>query len=114
MVKLEEENKVGEFDIRSLIASARERAQDSYKYESGRRRAVEKGEISIEELAIYYFINDFVIHNSDGIDLYEDVEEVKLLEQRAYSHAAKGYNINEQKAQEIFEKVANMPKIYEG
>ncbi len=113
MVNLEGENKKG-IDINSLAQNANGRAQDSYKYESGRRKAVDSGQITMEDLSIYYFVNDFVLNNSEGVDLLKDMEAVKKIEQKAFSIAARVYNISEQKAEEIFMRVANLPEIYEG
>jgi hypothetical protein len=113
MVKLEDGKELV-IDTNTLVQNANERAQDSYDYETGRRSAVDRKLITMEELSIYYFVNDFVLSNSKHIDLFEDKNAVKIIEQKAFLMAAQAYKTSEQKAEEIFTKVGKIPKVFEG
>jgi len=89
-------------------------ARDIYRTESGRKKAVDEGQMTMEELTIYHYINAWTNHNMPFIDdpqgeEYERVHYATL--QKAYSVATKVYSIDESRARQIFNKVKMIPRI---
>lgn len=89
-------------------------ARDIYRTESGRKKAVDEGQITMEELTIYNYINAWTNHNMPFIDgpsekEHELVHYATL--QKAYSVATKVYSIDEVRAREIFDKVKIIPRL---
>ncbi|MCK5629809.1 MAG: hypothetical protein KAI26_04280 [Nanoarchaeota archaeon] len=86
--------------------------RDIYRTESGRKKAVDKGQITMEELTIYHYINAWTNHNMHFIDdpIGRDDAHYATL-QKAYGVATKVYSIDEVRAREIFEKVRMIPRI---
>ncbi|MFA6106801.1 MAG: hypothetical protein WC745_03980 [Patescibacteria group bacterium] len=107
-------NQIGEEKSYSREEAA-EFAQAIYKHELGRRKAVDKGVITMSELEIYFFANVWVQKNMPFIEdlCGEEQERVyDLLEKRVRQVAAETYSISEERVREIIDKVRKIPRAY--
>ena len=88
-------------------------AMDCYNHESGRRKAIDEGIMTMEEFSIYHYINAWTNRN---ISYYEGLQGVAFefayneTFQKAFRVATKVYNINEATARKIHDKVRRIPK----
>lgn len=94
------------------IESAVELAESSYRYESGRKKAIDEGRITMEELTIYKYINTWAVHNAPTMLNSKEQEKAddEAIE-KAFLKAAEAFSISEEKAREIFYKVANISRV---
>lgn len=89
-------------------------ARESYKYESGKRKAIDEGIMTMREFEIYHFINAWTNHNVPYIedqsdDKYDKVYFATL--EKAFLRAMAEYSIDENTARQIHEKVRKIPKV---
>ncbi|MFA7654079.1 MAG: hypothetical protein WCX97_03505 [Candidatus Magasanikbacteria bacterium] len=85
-------------------------AKESYLYESGTKKAVDEGNITMKELEIYHYLTAWANERAPIFDDCKETEKayMQTLEE-AYPVAAKLYSISEADARSIFEKVSDIP-----
>jgi hypothetical protein len=98
----------------SALSLAVELARASYETESGRRQAVDAGEITMKELEIYHYLNSLTNKNLPAIDnnSREDKERAYAATfENACRIAADQYKMSESELIAIHEKVRGIPKV---
>lgn len=87
-------------------------ARDCYLYESGTRKAVDEGLITIKELATYHFINSLANQN---VPFTRDMDEQYRLYDRvlpkAFKEASEVFHISKLEAKTLFEKICAIPRV---
>lgn len=94
-------------------AEIAEFAQSSYKYESGTKKAVDEGLMSMRELEIYHFINAWTNRNVPFIEGGHREEHDKVYYatlENAFLKSMQEYSISEKEAREIHERVRCIPR----
>jgi hypothetical protein len=106
----------------SIIESAQEKhistsdiaefARNSYNYESGTRKAVDEGVITMKELEVYHYINAWTNHNTPFVDGPEEHDRIyNATLQKALLKAVAIYGIDENEARTIYDKVNKISKV---
>jgi len=101
-------------EVGSTLSLAVELAQASYETESGRRQAVDAGEITMKELEIYHCLNTLTNKNLPPLDNNnrEDKEKAYAATfENAYRVAADQYKMSDAELKTIHEKVRSIPKV---
>jgi hypothetical protein len=89
-------------------------AQASYKYESGTKKAIDEGRMTMKELTIYHYINAWTNHNMPSVEGSYSKEHDRVYEatlQKAFLVATQEYSISEKEAREIHHKVCHIPRV---
>jgi hypothetical protein len=101
-------------EVGSTLSLAVELAHASYETESGRRNAVDAGEITMKELEIYHYLNTLTNKNLPALDSNsrEDKERAYAATFENACHAAADqYKLSDAELKAIHEKVRNIPKV---
>jgi hypothetical protein len=110
--QISEDNIIKEVSISKTDIA--EFARDSYEYESGRRKAIDEGVMTMEEFEIYHFINAWINQNvpfSADQSPEEYDKSYRATHEKAFLKAISEYSIDENTARQIFEKVRKIPKV---
>lgn len=86
-------------------------AQESYQHESGTKKAVDEGSMSMRELEIYHYLNAWTNHNIPYIEGPHNEEWGQIYYatlEKAFLRAAKEYSISEKDARKIYEKLCHI------
>jgi hypothetical protein len=88
-------------------------AKACYRHESGTKKAVDKGIMTMEELEIYHYINAWVNHIMPYVaaGIEERDREFDSVYPAAYKAASRLFGIDEGKAEFLFKKIAGIPRV---